>query len=261
LSFDYQFTDTFMSYLKYATGFKGGGFSPRPATALQTEPFKPEYLKTVELGAKSEFMDRRLRLNGALFYSKYLDQQSFAQQLDSSGANWFREMNAGKAHIWGVEGELQAEPVDALRIDASFGYLNYDLYDNEGNDLLFEGDDPRCGGQCYPTRTPKWNGAVGIQYSFDTGSGAITPRLDAQYQSTIYFNTNNTGPQEGYTLLNGRVTWESTDKAWDVSLYGNNLTDEGYFNGKLSLVGFFGREQGNPGTPRTWGLSFKRSFH
>jgi hypothetical protein len=40
----------------------------------------------------------------------------------------------------------------------------------------------------------------------------------------------------------------------------SHLTDEGYFNGKLNLVGFFGREQGNPGVPRTWGLSFKRTF-
>ena len=47
---------------------------------------------------------------------------------------------------------------------------------------------------------------------------------------------------------------------WEVALFGDNLTDEGYFNGKLNLVGFFGREQGNPGVPRTWGLSFKRTF-
>ena len=32
VSADYLWTDTFMTYVKYATGFKGGGFSPRPAT-------------------------------------------------------------------------------------------------------------------------------------------------------------------------------------------------------------------------------------
>ncbi|MEP7246044.1 MAG: TonB-dependent receptor [Gammaproteobacteria bacterium] len=260
LSADYQWTEDFMTYAKYATGFKGGGFSPRPSTALQTEPFKPEKLRTVELGAKSELLDRRVRLNGALFFSRYLNQQTFAQQLDASGANWFREVNAGKARIWGLEGELQAEPVKGFRIDGSFGYINYNLFDNEGNVLLFEGDN--CGGQrCYSPRTPKWNGAVGLQYSIGTAAGSITPRLDAQYQSTIYFTTNNVGVQPGYTLLNGRVTWESENKNWEVAVYGANLTDKGYFNGKLNLVGFFGREQGNPGLPRTWGLSFKRSFN
>ncbi len=260
LSFNYQFTPDFMSYLKYATGFKGGGFSPRPSNELQTVPFKPEYLDTLELGAKSEMLDHRLRLNGAIFYSKYLDQQSFAQQLDSSGANWFREMNAGKAHIWGVEAELLAQPVDALRIEASLGYINYNLYDNEGNVLLLEGDN--CNGErCYPTRTPEWNGALGIQYTFNMDGGTLTPRIDSQYQSKIYFNTNNTGLQDAYALVDARLTWESADRDWEIAAYGRNLTDEGYFNGKLSLIGFFGREQGNPGTPRTWGLSFKKSFH
>jgi iron complex outermembrane recepter protein len=259
VSADYQWNPDLMTYVKYATGFKGGGFSPRPATALQTEPFKPEKLKTFEVGAKSELLERKVRLNGALFYSKYIDQQTFAQQLDSSGANWFREVNAGKARIWGLEGELQAEPVQGLRMDSAFGYVNYNLTDNEGNVLLLEGDN--CGGRrCYSPRTPKFTGAIGLQYSFGSNLGSVTPRIDAQYQSTIYFTTNNQGAQDGYTLLNGRITWLSQDNNWEVALYGNNLSDEGYFNGKLSLVGFFGREQGNPGMPRTWGLSFKRNF-
>jgi iron complex outermembrane receptor protein len=259
LSADYRWTDEVMTYLKYATGYKGGGFSPRPATALQTTPFEPEKQKTLELGAKTEWFQRRVRLNGALFFSRYLDQQTFAQQLDASGANWFREVNAGKARIWGFEAELLAEPVDGLRLEASLGYINYNLYDNQGNVLLIEGDG--CGGhRCYSPRTPKFNGALGIQYSFNSGMGSFTPRLDVQNQSKIYFTTNNQGEQDALTLLNGRLTWQSTSEQWEVALYGDNLTDEGYFNGKLNLVGFFGREQGNPGAPRTWGLSFKRTF-
>jgi iron complex outermembrane receptor protein len=258
-SADYRWTDRVMTYIKYATGFKGGGFSPRPASPLQTEPFKPEKLKTLEVGVKSELLDRRLRLNGAVFYSKYTNQQTFAQQNDALGFNWFREVNAGKARIVGIEGEILAQPVDGLRIEGSFGYVDYNLTDNEGNLLLFEGDN--CdGSRCYPTRTPKFNAALGLQYEFGTANGSLTPRLDAQYQSKIYFNTNNTGPQDAYTLLNGRLTWLAPDKKWEVAAYGQNLTDKGYFNGKLSLVGFFGREQGNPGAPRTWGLTFKRSF-
>ena len=259
LSADYRWTDDVMTYIKYATGFKGGGFSPRPATSLQTTPFLPEKMKTLEVGAKTEWLEHRLRLNTALFFSHYLDQQTFAQQLDASGANWFREMNAGNARIWGFEAELLAEPVTGLRIEGSLGYINYDLYDNQGNPLLFEGDG--CGGQrCYSPRTPKFNGAIGIQYSFNSAMGSFTPRLDVQNQSKIYFTTNNQGEQDALTLLNGRLTWQSKSEQWEVALYGDNLTDEGYFNGKLNLVSFFGREQGNPGAPRTWGLRFKRTF-
>jgi iron complex outermembrane recepter protein len=282
ISLDYQWSDTFMTYAKYATGFKGGGFSPRPSTPVQTEPFDPEKLKTFELGAKSELADRRVRLNGALFISDYVNQQSFAQQCEPGTGgpgqpaciNWFREINAGKSRIWGLEGELLAEPVDDLQIEASFGYLNYKLTSNDGNTLLFEGDE--CGGsRCYAPRTPKLTGGLGIQYSYDALGGRLTPRLDLTYQSKIYFTQNNgcpapsstplpgcgtIGAQGNLTLLNGRVSWMASEGDWEVSLYGRNLTDKAYFNGKLSLVGFFGREQGNVAAPREFGVTVRRHF-
>ena len=268
---NYQFTPEFMGYVRYSTGFKGGGFSPRPADALQTEPFKPEYLRTAELGEKSEFWERRIRLNTDFFFSKYLDQQTFAQQLDADGVNWFREENAGTARLWGFEGELQAEPIDDFRIDSSVGYINYYLESNGGNTLLFTGN--QCGGEtCYSPRTPKFNGSLGVQYTMPLWKGDITPRLDYTYQTKVYFVTNNgcfalnstegcgSGAQGGYGLLNARLTWTSPSKLWDVSLWGRNLTDKAYFSGKLSLITFFGREEGNVAPPLMWGITFKRSF-
>jgi iron complex outermembrane receptor protein len=272
VSVNYQWTHDLMTYVRYSTGFKGGGFSPRPADALQTVPFKPEYLRTAEIGAKSEFLDHRVRFNGDFFYSKYLDQQTFSQQLDALGNNWFREVNAGTARLWGVEGELQAEPVDMLRFDASFGYVNEVLQDNGGNVLLFTGNN--CGGDtCYSPRTPKFTGAAGAQYSLPLATGLLTPRLDMTYQSKIYFAANNgcfaagsnlgcgyTDQQGGYAVLNGRISWENANKKWNVALWGRNLANREYFSGKLSLITFFGREQGNPAPPREYGLTFERKF-
>jgi iron complex outermembrane receptor protein len=271
LSVNYQFTAKLMGYVRYSTGFKGGGFSPRPADALQTVPFKPEYLRTAEVGEKSELWDRRVRLNVDFFYSKYLDQQTFAQQLDADGINWFREENAGTARLWGLEGELQMEPVDNLRIDSSAGYVNYWLESNGGNVLLFTGN--QCDGQtCYSPRTPKFTGSLGIQYSMPAFGGDLTPRVDETYQTKVYFVTNNgcftntgpagcgTGAQGGYGVLNARLTWQPGNKKWDVSLWGRNLTDKAYFSGKLSLITFFGREEGNVAPPLEWGITFKRTF-
>jgi iron complex outermembrane receptor protein len=269
---NYQFTPDLMGYARYSTGFKGGGFSPRPADALQTQPFRPEYLRTAELGEKSEFWNRRVRLNADFFYSKYLNQQTFAQQLDALGVNWFREENAGTARLWGLEGELQAEPVDNFRIDSSVGYINYYLQSNGGNALLFTGS--QCNGEtCYSPRTPKFTGSLGVQYTVPAwNGGSVTPRLDYTYQTKIYFVTNNgcftntgpegcgTGAQGGYGLLNARLTWQNSAKLWEVSLWGRNLMDKAYFSGKLSLISFFGREEGNVGPPLEWGITVKRNF-
>ena len=273
VSLNYQWTHDVMTYVRYSTGFKGGGFSPRPADALQTVPFKPEYLRTAELGEKSEFWDHRLRFNADFYYSKYLDQQTFSQQLDADGVNWFREVNAGTARIWGLEGELQFEPINNLLFDGSFGYLNYWLESAGDNPLLLAGN--QCGGEtCYSPRTPKYTAALGAQYGMAFAGGRLTPRLDMTYQSTIYFAANNgcllvgttvtecgqTDNQGGYTLLNGRLTWESASKKWQTSLWGRNLTDKEYFYGKLSLITFFGRESGNPAPPREYGITFQRRF-
>jgi len=271
ISLNYQVTDSLMTYVRYSTGFKGGGFSPRPADALQTLPFKPEFLRTAELGEKSEWFNQRVRFNADFFYSRYLDQQTFAQQLDPLGINWFRTENAGTARIWGLEGELQAEPFEAFRVDGSFGYVNYLLLDNGGNKLLFTGS--QCNGEtCYSPRTPKFTGALGMQYTFPVPGGKLTPRFDEAYQSKIYFVTNNgcftttsnvgcgTGAQGAYGLLNARLTFNPDGKSWEVALWGRNLTDKGYFWGKLSLISFFGREQGNVAPPLEWGITFKRNF-
>ena len=112
-----------------------------------------------------------------------------------------------------------------------------------------------------------------MQYAFKMASGSLTPRLDATYQSKIYFAANNgcfgpgstvgcgyTDQQGGYAVINGRLGWEAANKKWNVALWGRNLADREYFYGKLSLVTFFGREQGNPAPPREFGITVERRF-
>ncbi len=120
----------------------------------------------------------------------YLDQQTFAQQLDADGVNWFREENAGTARIWGLEGELQAEPVEQLHVDASFGYVNYCCCPTAAIPCCSPGNN--CNGEtCYSPRTPKFTSAWGCSMALPSLGGALTPRLDWTYQSKIYFVTNN----------------------------------------------------------------------
>jgi iron complex outermembrane receptor protein len=170
---------------------------------------------------------------------------------------WFRTVNTGKSKIWGVEAELNARPVDAWKLEASLGYVHYRLVD-AGSTTLTEflpNGDPY-----YPNRTPRWNYGAGTEYAFSLGEyGSLTPRVDWTYQSRIYFN-NSTGIQSGYGLVSARVTWNSPDDKWAVAAFGTNLGDEVYYEGKLALVPNLGREQGNVGAPRQWGISLRRNF-
>ena len=274
LSVDYQVNDDLMVFATYSTGFRGGGFSPRPSNALQVTPFNSEELDNYEVGFKSELLDNRLRLNGNAFFSVYSDQQLFRTELDPSGALWFHQINTGEAEIWGLEAEFLAEPADNLFVEGSAGYLHYEVTDTGDSGLCveFANGDP-----CYAPRTPEFTAAIGVSYEFDLGAaGVLTPRIDARYQSKMYFTTYSADPtlgvdiapnpiegvEDGYTLMNGRISWrpEGNDD-WQLSVYGLNLTDEEYYHGRLALTtAGLGREQGNIGAPREFGVTISRDF-
>ncbi|RZA14765.1 MAG: TonB-dependent receptor, partial [Proteobacteria bacterium] len=75
----YDISPDTMVYFQFATGFKGGGISPRPYFPQQIRGFGPEKLKSYEVGLKTEMLDRRLRFNGAAFYMDYSDYQATPQ--------------------------------------------------------------------------------------------------------------------------------------------------------------------------------------
>jgi iron complex outermembrane receptor protein len=255
----YQWTPDVMTYVQVATGFRGGGFSPRPNDQTQIKSFGPESLTSYEAGFKTSLFDRKVRLNGAVFYSKYKGIQLPSLYVDNNGIIATVTQNVGKAHIAGAELELEARPVAGLELNANVGYLHY-----KNDDL---GAAAGVGGgptlDTVPPRTPKFNFSAGAQYEFLTGGGwSITPRMDVTYQSKVYFNSSNTqfASQDGYALVNARVTFATPDGKWSLAVFGTNLTDKVYSTGALDLIDGFGTGELSIAPPREWGVSVRRSF-
>ena len=267
----YQFTPDVMGYVQYSTGFRGGGFGPRPGDAFQVRAFNPEDLKTGEVGIKSEWLEHRLRWNSALFYSKYTNLQQGFNTTDPFGQPWFSTVNVGASRIYGFEAELLAEPIQGLQLQGSFGYLNYKVTDAGGPIDPVTGQSQfgvcivhKNGDNCTPQRVPKYTASGSAQYTWPVGTGGsqLTLRGDTNYQSAVYFTdlTYTAVPgQGGYSLYNARLTWDSPGQEWSVALFGSNLANKFYWNGKLTLQ-VLGFEEGNPALPRTWGVSLKRKF-
>ena len=62
-----------MLYTSYSKGFKAGGWTTRlsnPLANIDDAQFGPEKARTVELGVKSQFLNRHLQLNAAVFDSE-----------------------------------------------------------------------------------------------------------------------------------------------------------------------------------------------
>jgi len=66
---DYSLTDEMSAYLRTATGYRAGGAGERTLNVDLT--FEEEDNVSYEIGLKSEFLDRRLRVNAAAFVTDY----------------------------------------------------------------------------------------------------------------------------------------------------------------------------------------------
>lgn len=132
---DWKPTENVMLYASYSRGYKGGGTNPPRAdlneTVVQYQPlpelFEPEYVNAIELGAKTNLFDDRLRLNATAFYYDYTDYQ-VSQIVDRISLN-----ENFDAESMGLEFEVAYTPTPAFRIDATLGLLKTRIGDGESS--------------------------------------------------------------------------------------------------------------------------------
>jgi len=84
--------------------------SAGPRTDCRLAALHPEKFKTLEIGSiEIRIHDRRVRSKAICSFALH-DQQTFSAAVRFSAARDCREVNAGKQKIWGLAGELAAEP-------------------------------------------------------------------------------------------------------------------------------------------------------
>lgn len=129
---DYQITPDNMVYASYSTGVHSGGFgSPFITTTVpqgEFGTFDAERVRAIEIGTKNSFFDRRLQVNAAVFYNKYLDNQVQGTQFVTTGPNTAVSIgtiaNSGNTIAPGAELSIIAKPTSQLTIRAAINYLH-----------------------------------------------------------------------------------------------------------------------------------------
>jgi iron complex outermembrane receptor protein len=260
VALSYDLTDDAMVYGSISTGYKSGGVNPRPFFPQQALAHDPEELTTYEIGSKTKLFSNTLRINAAAFLNDYKnivlnlsDCSGFVDPLFSNPC--FLPANAGKAKVKGVELELEWVPVDNLRIDGSYGYLDFEFKEiNPATRLTVSSIAPF---------TPRHTWNLGAQYQIRTSLGTITPRLDVNYQNDIYTEANNTPYNliDSRTVLNGSIRFTSRDENWSLAIEGKNLTDKLYYNAATDLLPTAGPSaSAAPAYPRTVMVTARRNF-
>ncbi len=261
-------SDRILAYLTAAKGEKAGGFNTARNPDLQGT-FAPETNNTYELGLKSEWLDRRLRLNGALYFIDWKDIQGAAPQrgpgVVPTDANVIE--NRGGAESKGLEVEL--------------GYI---FNDNFNATLAAAYNDPKYKGATFLSNVA-CDGVLCINGSIVNGIGngnidgnslerqskvsasllltytrplprglGLYSNLDFNYQDEQYLEPLNLGSTGSRTLANLRVG--VANDHWDVALWSKNLFDDQYVSN--SFVVFFANSYVvGQGDARSYGLTVK----
>lgn len=123
---EFDWTDNLSSYFKYVEAYKSGGFNTRdPDPDFFARGFDDEHNKTIELGFKGQLLDRRLRINSAIFHSDFEDLQ--LNFLLPNTINNTRVLNSGSANVRGFELELTGFLYYGLLGRFDYAYLDTDI--------------------------------------------------------------------------------------------------------------------------------------
>lgn len=226
-SVSYKASDQAMTYGSVSRGFKSGSFNTDFVPDAKSIKVDPEFATSYELGYKSELLNRRMRLNLAVFHTDYENLQ--VSQIDPAVVG-VRLTNAGHAKINGAEIEVVARPVNSVDLGASLGYTDakYDSYKNCAADPANPGRLLDCSGKRIKS-VPQWTAALSAQYSHPIQDiGRLIVRGEWTYHSDQYFNTLNSVRLLGgsASLLNARIGISRSD--WEVFLWGKNLGNKRY---------------------------------
>jgi iron complex outermembrane recepter protein len=282
----YKINDDALIYAQYADGFRIGGSNL--GVSADKIFFGPDSVKSYEAGIKGNWADGRVKINLTGYLIDWNNIQ--INNLDPvTGSNY--TTNNGKARSKGLEFELVTKPSKHLQLEASFGWSDARLTQDNitgGIDLvtgapvniltapagsfatLYRG----LRGERVPY-TPSVQLAFAATYKFDVGAFAGNLRADYQYVGEGFNRIANnvqlpgaapsTDPAIGgqgsrkvfdYSLVN--LSMGLSRGVFDINFYVNNLLDKRAQLYATPIAVFGDRNITN--RPRTIGARISYSF-
>lgn len=235
----YEFSANIKGYASVTEGFRSGGFNDN---SNMGSSYDPEYSWNYEAGFKSEWFDKRLILNAALFYIDWKDVQVEILTADTGTMEYLE--NAGQATTKGFEMELLARPVRGLEITSGFGYTDAEFDEYKKGDKDYSGKKI--------TSTPEYTANLGATYRF---AGGFFVNSNYKRFGDIYYDPENSIKQEAYDIVSAKVGYEFEN--FDIYFFGSNIFDEEY---STKSVGVNNLTYARAGAPRTVGVVLTGRF-
>ena len=219
-----------------------------------------ETVDSFEVGAKTALMNRRLYLDGALFFYKYRNFQTLEQV-----GTTFVTTNAGKAQSYGFETQVRYDPSRDLRLFANYAF-NHARFKSG----VLDGNRFRL--------APEHTISAGLTWAADVGPGRIDFTPAVTYQSKVFFDDNNDISalqlppatllpdliqdefQDGYALVSARLGYGMAGGRYRAELFVENLLDKEYIKDAGNSGDALGLPTFIAGEPRTYGIQLTARF-
>ncbi|MCY4357066.1 MAG: TonB-dependent receptor [Gammaproteobacteria bacterium] len=283
-------TDDMTVYASFGVGFRSGGFNAigtedltnfwfnagfgGPGEAVGagisvTDEYDKEVSRAYEVGLKSEWMQRRLRLNLAGFRTDIENNQFFEFFAGPFGI--LRTVTTiDQLYIQGLEADFTLLATDYLSLYGGLGLMESEIEVNRNRPLSVGNDVPQ---------TPELTGNLGAELVFPLGGDLrLVSRLDWTYTGEMWFHTLQGeqtptiwnaffGPgfnqdfsqsaRDAFDLLDLRIGVET--ERWALTAWGRNLTDEQYLQ-EIIPAPEFGGSFIHPSALRGYGVDFRYNF-
>ena len=258
LQLDYTPNDDLLIYAGVNRGVKAGSFNAALLGAYlggggnAGVPYDEEVLTSFELGFKSTIAGGAARLNGSAYYYDYADYQAFL--FVGVGGN---SVNLD-AETYGAEIELQASPTDRLDLILSASYVDATI-----EDLPLRNGSPLPLRDVTPTYAPEVQAFAMARYTIPLAAGSsIAIQGDLSYSDEFYYNLRNFDADkfDSYTMVNGLISWTSSDQSLVASLLINNITDERAGIQGFDLATLCGCNEVSYRAPRNWAVQVRKEF-
>lgn len=251
----YALNDDMSIYATVQRGYQTGGVPPRPfGGEAQFDPFGEVKALNYEIGFKGQVTDSFLLLASA-FTTDYTD---FVVQVSEPQAGGFvtRAGNAAKARGRGFELETKLNLDSGIFMNTSIGYLDAEIRSLEGEVLGVQVGDKL-------PLAPELTASVLAGYRTILDSGAeLTIQADYSYRDDMFGQVVNSATEllASRSLFGFNVRYTSVDGTWDVDLYGENIFNEIYDQGRLNNTfhGFVGVVRSNDRSE--FGVRFTKRF-
>jgi iron complex outermembrane receptor protein len=289
----YDVADDVLAYATYAKSFKSGGINlaglPLDAAnnpILSAATVKPEKVDHFELGLKSQFLDRRATLNLAAFWTEISDYQATVTNGQLGVLRGYLA-NAEKVRVRGVEVDFAVRPSDRLNLYANAAFTDHEYVkftDAPCPPELSGGPAASAANPASPAGTPggfspancdisgqwlpgisKWAFSYGGEQAWPATllgqAGELYAGFDGSYRSRFSSNASRSIYTDiaGYSLANVRLGFR-TEGGWNLFGWIRNALDEEYYDVLATQSGSTGLIVGQPGDPRTYGVTIQARF-